>query len=222
MTDPSQPLSPARVGVLGGTFDPPHIGHLVAASEAATELGLRQVLFVPTGRPWQKAERAVTAAEHRHRMTELATRTDDRFAVSRVDLDRSGPTYTVDTLRDLRAALPPGTELFFLTGADTLASLSTWKDADEVVRLATVVGVSRPGQALRTPTWTDASVLLVPMPGLDISSSDCRDRVRRGASLRYLVPDAVVDYIEEQGLYRDSATLPPPAGPRPAGEVGTA
>ena len=141
-----------RVGIMGGTFDPIHHGHLVAASEVASLFGLEEVIFVPTGEPWQKTERVVSPAEHRYLMTVIATASNPRFWVSRVDIDRAGPTYTIDTIRDI-AELRPGAELFFITGADALAQILSWKDAEQALQLAHFVGVTRPGlRAQSTPT----------------------------------------------------------------------
>ena len=197
-----------RVGVMGGTFDPVHHGHLVAASEVAHRFALDEVVFVPTGRPWQKDDRDVAPAEDRYLMTVIATASDPRFRVSRVDVDRDGPTYTVDTLRDLRAeydALSVPTELFFITGADALASIASWRDSAEVLGLAHFVGVTRPGHALTDPGLPEGSVTLVEVPALAISSTDCRARVAAGAPIRYLVPDGVLEYVAKRGLYRAAA-----------------
>ena len=194
-------MSPAaRVGVMGGTFDPIHLGHLVAASEVAYRFALDRVLFVPTGQPWHKRE--VSAAEHRVAMTELAVRDDPRFDVSRADVDRDGPTYTVDTLRDLRAELGDEVELFFITGADALGAILTWRDPAEVLRLAHLVGVTRPGHELADPGLPEGSVSLVEVPAMAISSTDLRARAASGAPVRYLVPASVERYLVEHGLYR--------------------
>jgi nicotinate-nucleotide adenylyltransferase len=192
-----------RVGVMGGTFDPVHHGHLVAASEVAHRFSLDEVVFVPTGQPWQKRDREVTPAEDRYLMTVIATASDPRFRVSRVDIDRGGPTYTVDTLRDLHREYD-GVELFFITGADALSSIASWRDAGEVVSLAHFVGVTRPGHRLADPGLPDASVTLVEVPALAISSTDCRDRVSRGEPIRYLVPDGVLEYVAKRHLYAGS------------------
>lgn len=189
---------------MGGTFDPVHHGHLVAASEVAYEFDLSEVVFVPTGQPWQKADRVVTPAEDRYLMTVIATAGDPRFRVSRVDVDRPGPTYTVDTLRDLRAeydAAGIATELYFITGADALAQILTWHDHEQVLALAHLVGVTRPGYALSADSLPAGAATLVEVPALAISSSDCRARAARGEPWRYLVPDAVVAYATKQALY---------------------
>ena len=171
----------ARLGVMGGTFDPIHHGHLVAASEVAADFALDEVVFVPTGRPWQKDAGEVAPAEHRYLMTVVATASNPRFTVSRVDLDRQGPTYTIDTLRDLHAQWGESAELFFITGADALAAILTWKDARELFDLAHFVGVTRPGHTLSGDGLPAGRVSLVEIPALAISSSDCRARVRRGS-----------------------------------------
>lgn len=195
-------MTKLRLGVMGGTFDPIHNGHLVAASEVASALNLDEVLFVPTGQPWQKKK--VSAGEHRYLMTVIATASNPRFKVSRVDVDRNGPTYTVDTLRDLRAAYPDA-ELFFITGADAVAQISAWKDVDEVWDLAHFVAVSRPGHKLEIPDAPDGSISSLEIPALSISSTDCRDRVSKEKPVWYLVPDGVVQYIAKHGLYRGGA-----------------
>ncbi|OAB87281.1 nicotinate-nicotinamide nucleotide adenylyltransferase [Janibacter melonis] len=185
---------------MGGTFDPIHHGHLVAASEAQSLLDLDEVVFVPTGQPWQKAERKVSPPEHRYLMTVVATASNPRFTVSRVDIDRDGPTFTIDTLRDLRAARPDD-ELFFITGADALAQILSWKDADELFELAHFVGVTRPGYELSESGLPQDRVTLQEVPAMSISSTDCRDRVAEGEPVWYLVPDGVVQYINKYALY---------------------
>ena len=190
-----------RVGVMGGTFDPIHHGHLVAASEVQAWFDLDEVVFVPTGDPWQKSDRMVTAAEHRYLMTVIATASNPRFTVSRVDVDRSGVTYTVDTLRDLKTARPDA-ELFFITGADAIAQILTWKDADELFSMAQFVAVTRPGHALSVDGLPGDRVHVLEVPALAISSTDVRARERAGQPVWYLVPDGVVQYIAKHRLYR--------------------
>jgi nicotinate-nucleotide adenylyltransferase len=193
---------------MGGTFDPIHHGHLVAASEVQAWFDLDEVVFVPTGDPWQKSDRVVSAAEHRYLMTVIATASNPRFRVSRVDIDRAGPTYTIDTLRDLTAQLPD-TELYFITGADALADIFTWRDAEELFELARFVGVTRPGYALDDDTLGDIPadrVTLIEIPALAISSTDCRERTERGEPVWYLVPDGVVQYIAKHRLYPPKKT----------------
>ncbi len=192
---------PLRLGVMGGTFDPVHHGHLVAASEVASVFALDEVVFVPTGEPWQKSDRGVSPAEDRYLMTVIATASNPRFTVSRVDVDRDGPTYTVDTLRDLQEARP-GAELFFITGADALAQILSWKNSEDLFELAHFIGVTRPGHVLDDHGLPAERVSLMEVPALAISSTDCRERVSRGEPVWYLVPDGVVQYIAKHGLYR--------------------
>jgi nicotinate-nucleotide adenylyltransferase len=191
-----------RIGIMGGTFDPIHHGHLVAASEVANRFLLDEVVFVPSGQPWQKADTDVSPAEDRYLMTVIATASNPRFQVSRVDIDREGPTFTVDTLRDLRALYGPKVDLFFITGADALDKILSWKDADQIFELAHLVGVTRPGFELSDAHLPADSVSLVQVPAMAISSTDCRTRVASGQELWYLVPDGVVQYIAKRQLYR--------------------
>ena len=190
-----------RVGVMGGTFDPVHHGHLVAASEVAHDFALDEVVFVPTGEPYQKDHRVVSPPEDRYLMTVIATASNPRFSVSRVDIDRPGRTYTIDTLRDLRAAAGPFDELFFITGADALAEILTWQAADELFTLAHFVGCTRPGHRLTGAGLPEDKVSLVEIPALAISSTECRARVAAGEPVWYLVPDGVVQYIAKRQLY---------------------
>jgi len=188
---------------MGGTFDPVHHGHLVAASEVQSLFSLDEVAFVPSGRPWQKAGTPVSPAEHRYLMTVIATASNPRFWVSRVDIDRPGPTYTIHTLRDLSRDWPDA-ELFFITGADALEQILSWKDADELFDLAHFVGVTRPGFVLSDAHLPRDSVSLVEVPAMAISSSACRQRVLAGRPVWYLVPDGVVQYIGKHRLYRET------------------
>jgi len=194
-----------RIGVMGGTFDPIHHGHLVAASEVAASFELDEVVFVPTGAPWQKVDRTVSPAEDRYLMTVIATASDPRFSVSRVDVDRDGPTYTLDTLRDLQGVYPSAGELYFITGADALAQLLTWRDVDALFALAHFVGVTRPGHVLADPGLPSGEVSLVEVPALAISSTEIRDRVTSGRPIDYLVPEGVARYISKRRLYRQDA-----------------
>jgi nicotinate-nucleotide adenylyltransferase len=195
---------PRRLGVMGGTFDPIHHGHLVAASEVQSVFRLDEVVFVPTGQPWQKPVTEVSAAEHRYLMTVIATASNPRFTVSRVDVDRPGPTYTIDTLRELKEQRGD-VEMFFITGADALAQILSWKDVDELWSLAHFVGVTRPGHALSNTGLPENGVSLLEVPAMAISSTACRDRVGAGQPVWYLVPDGVVQYIGKYSLYRGGA-----------------
>lgn len=216
---PTKERRARRIGIMGGTFDPIHNGHLVAASEVAHRFGLDEVIFVPTGRPWQKidddaepehaaAKPSVSPAEDRYLMTVIATASNPRFSVSRVDIERGGNTYTVDTLRDLRKILPDA-ELYFITGADALDSILSWQDWEELFELANFVGVSRPGYELdathlaqRLETLPPDTLQMLEIPALAISSTECRTRAARGRPVWYLVPDGVVQYIAKRKLYR--------------------
>ena len=203
-----------RVGVMGGTFDPIHHGHLVAASEVQAWFDLDEVVFVPTGQPWQKAERVVSKAEDRYLMTVIATAANPRFSVSRVDIDRDGPTYTIDTLKDLRKQLGD-VDLFFITGADALQDIFTWRDADEMFELAHFVGCTRPGYDMGEKSLEgipEDRVTIVEIPALAISSTDCRNRTAQGEPVWYLVPDGVVQYIGKHSLYAASSSDSQPLG----------
>ncbi|EFQ83619.1 nicotinate-nucleotide adenylyltransferase [Aeromicrobium marinum DSM 15272] len=199
---------------MGGTFDPIHHGHLVAASEVQASFGLDEVIFVPTGLPWQKLDRQVSPAEDRYLMTVIATASNPLFEVSRVDIDRDGPTYTIDTLRDLSAAHPDA-DLYFITGADAMAALLSWRDHDELFELAQFVGCTRPGHELDENSLVGLPVdriTLLEIPALAISSTDCRERVGAGEPVWYLVPDGVVQYIAKHGLYASESSK----GPHPS------
>ncbi|WP_267128852.1 nicotinate-nucleotide adenylyltransferase [Ornithinicoccus halotolerans] len=199
-----------RLGVMGGTFDPIHHGHLVAASEAAALLGLDEVVFVPTGHPYRKDEREVSSAEHRYLMTVVATASNPRFTVSRVDIERDGPTFTRDTLSDLHAQRPEA-ELYFITGADALAQILTWEGVERLWELAHFVGVTRPGHELSDDGLPRDRVTLLEVPAMAISSTDCRQRTAAGEPVWYLVPDGVVQYINKHRLYRpDRNSQAPP------------
>lgn len=193
-----------RLGVMGGTFDPIHYGHLVTAEEALVQLALDEVIFVPTGQPWMKEQRDVSPAEDRYLMTVIATASNPRFSVSRIEIDREGPTYTVDTLRAL-AAQNPDAELYFITGADAMLEIFDWKDPDEVLSHAHFIMATRPGYDLArfeaTASTGHPNVTVMNIPALAISSTDVRERVREGRPIRYLVPEGVKSFIEKAGLY---------------------
>jgi nicotinate-nucleotide adenylyltransferase len=184
---------------MGGTFDPIHLGHLIAANEVAATLALDIVVFVPAARPWQKDGSVGASPEHRYAMVRLATSSNPRFTVSRADLDRQGPTYTIDTLGDIQAEYGPEAQLYFLAGADTLATLPTWREPERLATLARIVAMTRPGYAIPAGQGWER----VEVPQLAVSSSDCRDRARAGRPLRYLVPAPVEEYIAEHHLYQE-------------------
>jgi nicotinate-nucleotide adenylyltransferase len=202
----------SRIGVLGGTFDPIHYGHLAAAEEARAALELERVLFVPARVSPLKQDRPLTAAHHRLTMTRLATAANPAFQVSTVDLEREGPSYTVDTLALLQAELGPAAELYFIVGLDSLAELPQWHDPARLIRLCRIVAVSRPPHECdlaaleRALPGVTERVSLLRIPLLDIASSDLRQRVREGRPIRYYVPPAVAEYIHIHKLY--SSTEP--------------
>lgn len=192
-------MAKLRLGVMGGTFDPIHHGHLVAASEVAAEFKLDEVIFVPTGMPWQKSN--VTNTEDRYLMTVIATASNPRFNVSRVDIDRDGPTYTIDTLKDIQKQYPDA-ELFFISGADAITQILTWKDVDKIWGLAHFVAVTRPGYSMELPASAPKdAITVIEIPALAISSTDIRQRAERKEPVWYLVPDGVVQYINKHRVY---------------------
>jgi nicotinate-nucleotide adenylyltransferase len=194
-----------RIGIIGGTFDPIHHGHLVAGEEARWQFRLDQVLFIPTGRPWQKPV-GVSPAEDRYLMTVIATASNPAFAVSRLEVDNPGPSYTVDTLRRLRSELPEGTRLLFIGGADLLQQLLTWKEPEQVLALAELIAATRPDfdvdDVVQKVPAAAGRVHRMEIPALAISSSDIRARVARGEPIEYLVPEGVARYIQKRALYR--------------------
>jgi nicotinate-nucleotide adenylyltransferase len=194
-----------RLGVMGGTFDPIHHGHLVTAEEALGQFGLDAVLFVPTGRPWMKEHEVVSSAEDRYLMTVIATASNPLFSVSRMEVDRDGPTYTVDTLRGLKAELGPDADLFFVTGADAIVEIVHWKEPAELFELAHFIAATRPGydlQGLEADIADRPQITVMNIPALAISSTDIRRRVADGHPIRYLVPEGVKSFIEKERLYR--------------------
>lgn len=198
-----------RIGIYGGTFDPPHIGHLVAAQTVLEEQRLGEILFVPSGTPPHKGLRDVTPARHRYLMTVMATLGNPRFSVSRIEVDREATSYTVDTLEQLSQEFGDGTQMYFILGADAMLELSTWKDPDRVLALCHMVAVTRPGHSYASLADRLGELYIrhadrihiQEIPSIDVSSSGVRDRVRQGQSIRYLVPDIVRDYIKANKLY---------------------
>ena len=196
-----------RVGVLGGTFDPIHIGHLILAEEARDQLNLDFVYFVPAGNPPHKQGRRLAPVEARVRMTELAIAGNEAFRVSRVDADRAGPHYTIAMVQIIQGQLPPGSELFFLMGFDSLAELPTWHEPARLIAACHLVALTRPGIEVdwgkleTTLPGIRQGVILLDMPELEISSHQLQQRIREGRSIRYLAPDKVVKYIQAQRLY---------------------
>jgi nicotinate-nucleotide adenylyltransferase len=191
-----------RIGVMGGTFDPIHVGHLIVAAQALHALNLTEVVFVPSANPWQKSP--VASAADRLAMVRAATASEPKFHVSTVDIDRGGNTYTVDTLTDLRAANPDA-DFFLLLGSDALNGLHTWKDPERILSLAQVVCLARPGHEPHAQEIPASAVTLLEVPGIDVSSTDCRDRLRYGRPVRFMVTPPVLEYIENHELYRRDA-----------------
>lgn len=196
-----------RLGIMGGTFDPIHYGHLVTAEQAREALELDLVLFMPAGRPAFKLDEDVSDAEDRYAMTILATAANSAFDASRFEIDREGVTYTIDTLRALRAYYPDNVKLFFITGADAILDLATWHDAEGMAKLATFIAATRPGydidqaRARLANSGVAFDVRYIEIPALAISSTNIRERVRRGKSVRYLTSESVIGYIRKNGLY---------------------
>ena len=215
MSDPvpaPTPVVPGRVGLLGGTFDPVHIGHLAAAEEARERLGLERVLFVPAGDPWQKSDRAVSDGRHRRAMLELALAGAPGFGVSTIELDRAGPTYSADTVEALAAAeraVGGDPDLWFILSVEAARGLPTWHQPWRLLAACRLAVVPRPGSELLTAAWFDGivagaaeRVVVLDRPRIGVSGTEIRARVRAGRSIRYLVPEAVRKYIEAEGLYR--------------------
>jgi len=197
-----------NIGVLGGTFDPIHQGHLIIAEEVREQLKLDKVLFVPSGHPWLKQERIITSAQHRVSMLRLALASNPSFQISTVDVEREGPSYTVDTLVDLKRQFEDSAWFFFILGWDALRDLHLWKEPSRIIQQCRLVAVGRPGSAKprlsaleTTLPGISKNVLLLPKPLIGISSSEIRQRVSKGLSIKYLVPETVETYIREKGLY---------------------
>lgn len=197
-----------QIGVIGGTFDPIHIGHLIVAEQVRTRLGLDQMIFVPAGMPPHKLDQIVTPAQQRFEMVQLAIADNPHFASSRIDMERLGPSYTVDTLRLLLDRWGAQTEIYFLMGSDSLIELPTWRQPDRLMRLCRIVAVGRPGYGVdmaeldRLLPGAAMLIRLMDTPIIDISSTDIKRRVREGRSIRYMVPASVEQYICAHQLYR--------------------
>ncbi|MCX5994800.1 MAG: nicotinate-nucleotide adenylyltransferase [Chloroflexi bacterium] len=203
-------MTKSKIGVLGGTFDPIHLGHLIVAEDIRQKLGLGEVLFVPAGRPWLKLkeEKPISAAEHRLDMVRLAVASNPYFKVSTLEIDRPGLSYSIDTILELKAKLGAGAEIYFIVGPDALAELPRWKDPGRLIEICQVVGIGRPGHTQTESHILESSIpgvsqriMLVDVPQIDISATEIRKRVAQGLSIRYLVPEAVEKYIAEHKLY---------------------
>jgi nicotinate-nucleotide adenylyltransferase len=203
-------MTKRKIGVLGGTFDPIHLGHLIVAEDLREKLGLGEVLFIPAGRPWLKLEqeKTISAAEHRLAMVRLVVASNSHFKVSAMEIERPGLSYSIDTILELKAKLGAQAEIYFIVGPDALAELPKWKEPARLVEICQVVGIGRPVHEQVDLRKLESSIpgasqriMLVDVPQIDISSTDIRRRVARGLSIRYLVPEAVEKYIEEHKLY---------------------
>ncbi|HEX5323022.1 MAG TPA: nicotinate-nucleotide adenylyltransferase [Capsulimonadaceae bacterium] len=210
-----------RLGIMGGTFDPIHYGHLLMAEEARVAFALDSILFIPNNRPPHKKPYAVSSAEDRYAMTLLATSTNPRFKCSRIELDRPGPSYTIDTLRQIREERPDLDAFYFITGADAVLEILTWHEHEKLTQTCEFIAATRPGFVLEHLNQIlDQDFLnrihFLPIPGLDISSTDIRRRIRRGRSIKYLTPEPVEAYIHQHGLYRPLVEFEPtPAATQP-------
>lgn len=206
-------MKTSRIAVMGGTFDPIHYGHLVAAEAARFEFNLDKVIFMPAGKPAHKQEKQVTDAEHRYDMTVLATATNPYFEVSRIELDRVGITYTVDTIKALKKMLGVETEIYFITGADAILEILTWYNVEELLGLCDFIAATRPGfnkkdleqKLVELKSKYHKDIFMIEIPSLAISSTDIRDRIANGKSIKYLLPETVEKYIYQSGLYRSEA-----------------
>jgi len=199
-----------KIGILGGTFDPVHIGHMAMAEEARRRLELDEVLFIPAGRPWLKVDKHISPARHRVNMVSLAINGRPYLRLSKMEIERAGPTYTVDTIAQLKSQMGADDELYFILGWDNLEDLPRWKEPARLISLCRLVAVPRAGSPVPDPDALEAAVpglskrlIMLDKPEIDISASVIRQRVSRGLSIEHLVPEAVAGYIEEQGLYRE-------------------
>ena len=199
-----------RVGIVGGTFDPIHLGHLLIAEEARSLLGLEEIVFIPTGQPWMKDARPLTIGHHRLNMVRLGTASNPFFRASSVEIDRPGLTYSVDTLRDLRKQAGPGVDFYLVLGSDSLEGFQSWKEPAEILELCNLVVAPRPGCGTLTPAFLDEirpsasrNVVCLQGPVIDISGTEIRRRVSHGLSVRYQVPEGVEHYMHRYGLYAD-------------------
>jgi len=200
-----------RIGIIGGTFDPIHWAHLVVAEESRVRLGLSKVIFVPAGRPAHKKDHPTSDAEHRYAMVLLGTYSNPDFQISRLEIERAGPSYSVDTIREFKRMYGSNTEIYFIAGADEILDIQSWHEAEALPELARFAAVPRPGFDLaelerRLPGRFLASIELLPIREIDISATEVRGRVAAGKSIKYLVPESVESYIYKHGLYSPEKT----------------
>ncbi|MBP7072091.1 MAG: nicotinate-nucleotide adenylyltransferase [Clostridia bacterium] len=201
----------SRIGIMGGTFDPIHYGHLAAAEAARVEFGLCKVIFMPAGNPPHKQSQKISDAEHRYRMTALATSSNSGFEVSRLEVDKAGITYTFDTMEELRSIYGEAPEIYFITGADAVLELLTWYKIGELLTLCKFIAVTRPGfdiwkleqKIAEISSKYDGEIICLEVPLLEISSTDIRERIKNGKPVKYLLPEEVEAYIHKNGLYKE-------------------
>lgn len=197
----------AGIGIMGGTFDPIHYGHLIIAEESRREFRLDKVIFVPAGEPPHKKDYTVSSAEHRYALTIIATASHPDFVCSRMEIERPGPSYSIDTIRQIKETYPQGTKVYFITGADAMAEILTWHEHDKLKSICKFIAATRPGYNLAElkdrlpPDYLD-QIIFLEVPGVHISSTELRARVAAGNPIKYMVPEAVEIYIEKHGLYR--------------------
>lgn len=199
-----------KYGIMGGTFDPIHVGHLVIAEEVRHKFNLDKVIFVPSGEPPHKDVKKIADAKHRYLMTLIATMTNSKFRVSSIEIDRKGKTYTIDTLKTLKGKYKEAVEFYFITGADAIVALDSWKQPKELLELCKFIAVSRPGfnsndmdkKIKELENKYDKTIHTVIVPALEISSTDIRDRIKRNMSVKYQIPEAVEHYIIKNNLYK--------------------
>jgi len=198
-----------KIGILGGTFDPVHLGHLIIAEEVRSNVGLDKILFVPAGVPWMRENEGVSAGKHRLNMVDLAVKSNPHFQSSSIEIDRQGVTYTADTLETLREDLDHEVELSFIMGMDVLEKFHLWKSPETVVELCSLVIVNRPGnqavdvnEVVKKYPEAGAKLRIINVPRMEISSSEIRERVRQEKSLKYLVSEEVIEYIDQNNLYK--------------------
>ena len=197
-----------KVGLLGGTFDPIHLGHLIIAETICERLGLSKILFIPAGEPWLKADREITPGRHRLQMVGLAIRGNPHFEISIIEIERDGPSYSVDTVTALRGVFDADAELYFIVGSDALAELPQWKDPQKLADMCGIISLGRPegrrpdmATLLRAVPQISSRLIQLDVPQIQISSTEIRRRVKEGLSIRYLVPDGVLEYISRHKLY---------------------
>ncbi|MGI6784494.1 MAG: nicotinate-nucleotide adenylyltransferase [Aminivibrio sp.] len=204
---PAAAGKPSKIGIMGGTFDPIHFGHLLAAEESRSALGLDEVIFIPSGDPAHKRGRKIASPEDRYVMTLLTTLTNPKFTPSRIEIDRKAPSHTVDTLREMRRSYAPGAVVFyFITGLDAVLGITSWKEYESLPGLCSIVAVSRPGYVAQSleflPRQMREAIIPLEIPLLSISSTEIRERIKENRSIKYLLPEPVEQYIYKNGLYR--------------------